>query len=98
MVKITTWASRGVEPDFNPGRWVQLGSASWINFMLTGLPGGKIFPTRKFPWFKFESPNTPFLNHKTIIINPNQLEWPRGFGPDGYIKGLFGQRRIKNLV
>jgi hypothetical protein len=95
MVKITTWASIGIEPDFNPGRWVQLGSASWFNFLLTGLLGGKLVPTENFPWFKYQCCNTPFSNHKTIVVEDSRLEWPCGFGPDGYIKGLFGQRRIK---
>jgi hypothetical protein len=29
------------------------------------------------------------------MVDKNQLEWPRGFGVDGFVKGLLGQRKIK---
>ncbi len=92
---VTTWADHGIEPDFNSGRWVQLGRPSLFNFFLTGLPGGKFYIVKKFPWIEYHSSKTPFKNHKFIMIEKNRLEWPSGFGVDGFVKGLLGQRKIK---
>jgi len=92
---VTTWADHGIEPDFNSGRWVQLGSPSLFNFFLTGLPGGKFYIVKKFPWIEYHSSKTSFKNHKSIMIEKNRLEWPSGFGVDGFVKGLLGQRKIK---
>ena len=39
MVQVTSWADKGITPDLNPGRWVQLGDATPVNFLKTGLPG-----------------------------------------------------------
>jgi len=30
---VTSWASKGVMPDLNPGRWVQLGEATPVQFL-----------------------------------------------------------------
>jgi hypothetical protein len=92
---VTTWADHGIEPDFNSGRWVQLGRPSLFNFFLTGLPGGKFYIVKKFPWIEYHSSKTPFKNYKSIMIEENRLEWPSGFGVDGFVKGLLGQRKIK---
>jgi hypothetical protein len=92
---ITSWADCGIEPDFNPGRWVQLGHPTMLNFFLTGLPGGKFYVTKNFPYIEYHPSKTPFKNHKSTMVDKNQLEWPRGFGVDGFVKGLLGQRKIK---
>ena len=92
---VTTWAGHGIEPEFYSGRWVQLGRPSLFNFFLTGLPGGKFYIVKKFPWIEYHPSNTPFKNHKSIMIEKNRLEWPSGFGVDGFVKGLLGQRKIK---
>ena len=92
---VTAWADRGIEPDFNSGRWVQLGRPTLFNFFLTGLPGGKFYVTKNFPYIQYHPCNTPFKNHKSVMIGKSQLEWPSGFGVDGFVKGLLGQRKIK---
>lgn len=93
--QITTWASRGKTPTFVPGRWVQLGRPTVLNYWLTGLPGGKIYARKCWPFFEYVPNRTEFANHATMLIDCDQLETPSGWGPDGWVKGLFGQRRIK---
>ena len=95
MVNITTWADKGVKPDFNSGRWVQLGKANYFNFFLTGLPGGKFYFTKRFPFILYQKSKVPFSNYKSVRICKTKLKFPSGFGLDGYIKGLLGQRIIK---
>lgn len=94
-IKITTWADVGDNPDFNSGRWVQIGSANVFTYFLTGLPGGKFYPAPSFPYIRFEKNKSSFPNHKTKIIDSSELEFPKGFGLDGFIKGMLGQRKIK---
>lgn len=94
MAIVTTWADRGVEPDFTSGRWVQLGRANWLTFYLTGLPGGKVYTTRSFPFLRHEANKVDFSNHRTEDIDSSRLVFPWGFGVDGWIKGLLGQRRL----
>lgn len=95
MKQITTWAPRGTTPTFVPGRWVQLGAPTILNYWLTGLPGGKVYFSKTWPFVRFERNQTCFDNHATVWIDPAELEVPSGFGPDGWAKALFGQRRIK---
>lgn len=94
-MKVTTWAPKGVKPDLKSGRWVQIGGPSLLNFWLTGLPGGKMFLSSRFPFFSYRKNDADFDNYLTVDIQENMLQLPRGFGPDGYIKALFGQRRVK---
>jgi hypothetical protein len=94
-VKVTTWASPQTQLDLAPGRWVQLGGANWFNYFLTGLPGGKVYLQFSWPWLRYQAPRAKFSHHLTGLVNPDQLEFPRGFGPDGYIKGILGQRKIR---
>ena len=49
MVRVTSWAEKGITPDLNPGRWVPLGDATKLNFYRTGLPGPKAFFLEEFP-------------------------------------------------
>jgi hypothetical protein len=39
LVKVTSWADKGVTPDLNPGRWVVKGGASFLNYLKTVLAG-----------------------------------------------------------
>lgn len=91
MIQVTTWAESGITPDFRPGRWVQIGRPTYLNFLLTGLPGGKFYFTK--PYFK--SSNVPFSNHATAFVDKSELQFPKGFGLDGFIKGLLGQRKLR---
>lgn len=94
VVTVTTWADSGIEPDFAPGRWVQIGKPNWFTFFLTGLPGGKFYFKSEFPFIRYEKCKVLFQNHKTKDLPASSLKFPTGFGVDGYAKGLLGQRRI----
>lgn len=94
LVQVTTWARDS--RDFAPGRWVQLGSPTRLNFWLTGLPGGKIQGRSGFPWVQWVPCDVKFEQHTTAWVPQHQLAAPRGLGPDGWVKALFGQRRIVN--
>lgn len=93
LVLVTTWAPNN--RDFNPNRWVQLGGPTILNYILTGLPGGKIYVNKTFPYIRWERPTTTFRDHTSTYIDRSRLRIPSGFGPDGWIKGLLGQRIIK---
>lgn len=94
VVTVTTWADSGIEPDFAPGRWVQIGKPNWFTFFLTGLPGGKFYFKSELPFIRYEKSKVPFENHKTKNLPASSLKFPTGFGVDGYIKGLLGQRKV----
>jgi RHS repeat-associated protein len=91
LVKVTSWASEGITPDLNPGRWVQLGEATPVNFLKTGLPGPKGFLQSSPPFLKIEGSTVPFSNFITGEVPANSLQRPGGF--DKW-RGLFGQRQI----
>ena len=46
MSQVTSWADAGITPDLAPGRWVQLGGATEINFGKLGYLGPKEFLRR----------------------------------------------------
>ena len=94
MITVTTWADSGIVPDFNSGRWVQIGPANYFTFFLTGLPGGKFYFQKQFPYICYHRSQVTFENHKTMVICKTKLKFPSGFGLDGYVKGLLGQRQI----
>lgn len=94
LIQVTTWSQR--ERDFTAGRWVQLGPATRLNFWLTGLPGGKIVSKQSFPWIRYEPCRVRFDQHTTAWLPQHRVSIPRGLGPDGWVKALFGQRRIVN--
>lgn len=93
VIQVTSWANG--DRDFTPGRWVQLGPATRINFWLTGLPGGKMHIDSKFPWIWYERCDVGYDQHTTVWIDSNKLRAPSGLGADGWIKSLFGQRIIR---
>jgi hypothetical protein len=95
LKQITTWADKGIEPDFSSGRWVQLGPPTLMNWWLSGLPGGKFYFNKSWPWFTWIANQSDLANYATTMIDQSRLEWPYGWGLDGWIKGLLGQRRIK---
>jgi len=92
LIKVTSWASDGIVPDLNPGRWVQLGDATLWNFWKTGLPGPKGYLQRSPPFLKLEESTVPFSNSITGEVPANSLQWPSGL--DKW-RGIFGQRQIK---
>lgn len=87
MRRVTSWAETGTTPDLNPGRWVQLGDATRVNFWRTGLPGGKVQTNP----LRYESSNVPFTNSITGQVPASSLRWPSGWEKP---KGILGQRQI----
>ena len=53
---VSSWASEGMTPDLNPGRWVQLGEATPSNFLKTGLPGAKAYFQSEAPFLRKRHP------------------------------------------
>jgi len=92
MIQVTSWADRSDYPDLTPGRWVQLGGPTLVNYWLTGLPGGKIVAQKSWPYFRYQKNRSDYSNYITALVEDNSLSWPKS--PDGFIKGLFGQRQI----
>ncbi|PTS94648.1 hypothetical protein DBR11_22755, partial [Pedobacter sp. HMWF019] len=77
FVPISRWG----RPGLRPGDWVMPGSPSWLNYFFS------------FKW----DPNptnirAPFASGEAFLVPPESVTWPRGWGPDGAFKGLFGQR------
>ena len=92
MVRVSTWAEKGLKPDLNPGRWVQVGPPTRWNFFKTGLQGGKFKFKKEFPWLSRRPSNVPFENGITKMVEQSKLMFPKGFD---VIKAILGQRRIK---
>jgi len=89
---VTSWADKGITPDLNAGRWVQLGEATKLNFWRTGLPGPKVNLSLTPPSASVRGSKVPFSNSITNDIPSSSLQWPPGL--DKW-RGLFGQRKIR---
>lgn len=72
-----------------------LGSPSVYTYILTGLWNPKAFLVNRFLLIGFEWSYVPFKTHCTASISRDRIVLPSGFGPDGFIKALFGQRILK---
>lgn len=92
LAKVSSWASEGITPDLNPGRWVQLGEATPMNFLKTGLPGPKAYLQSEAPFLRIESSRVPFANSISGPVPTSSLQWPQGWEA---WKGILGQRQIK---
>ena len=92
MAEVTSWAEKGITPDLNPGRWVQLGDATKLNFWKTGLPGPKLFFEGEAPFMRLESSRVPFANSITAEAPASSLQWPQGAE---FWKGILDQRQLK---
>jgi hypothetical protein len=90
-VRVTSWASKGVTPDLNPGRWVMVGEATRFNYFNTYLWGPKIDTGP----LRLREGTVPITNFITGEIPKSSVGWPKG-GLDP-IRGFFGQRVIKPL-
>ena len=95
FVQVTSWASLERHPATSGEVWVMLGSPNIVTYILTGLWGPKVFLVNRFPFIKLEWSYVPFKNHCTASISRDRIVLPSGFGPDGFIKALFGQRVLK---
>jgi hypothetical protein len=91
-LQVTSWASRGATPDLAPGRWVQLGGPTRLNFLKTGLIGPKAYLSDRFPYLRLSRSNVPFSNSITGKVPSSSLSWPTGIEA---WKGLLGQRILK---
>jgi RHS repeat-associated protein len=87
MKQVTSWAATGTTPDLNPGRWVQLGDATRVNFWKSGLPGGKVQTNP----LRYERSNVPITNYISGQVPASSLRWPTGWEKP---KGILGQRQI----
>ena len=75
---VTRWG----RPGLRSGDWVMTGGKTWFNY----LRSGKFQPGLGNQFAKFGS-------GRTFTVPAGSVQWPRGFGVDGWLKGLFGQRR-----
>ena len=76
-----TFVSRWGRPGLEPGDWVMLGKASPKNYLLS------------FKWeVGFGNEFAPYRSGNTYEVPTSSVAWPTGWGIDGWVKGLFGQR------
>jgi len=75
---VARWGRPGLEP----GDWVMKGKDSWTNYILSGKwqPG-------------MGNQYAPKAAGEVFQVPQSALQWPRGVGIDGWVKGLLGQRR-----
>ena len=78
LVPVSRWG----RPGLRPGDWVMPGNPNLLNYSLS------------FKWDPnpFNLP-APFVAGEAYMIPADAVKWPRGFGLDGWFKGLFSQRR-----
>jgi hypothetical protein len=78
MVTVSRWGRPGLQA----GDWVMKGGATWWNYLKSGKwqPG-------------FGNEFAPFSSGAPYEVLASSVKWPTGWGIDGWIKGLFGQRR-----
>jgi RHS repeat-associated protein len=79
--ELTTDVSRWGRPGLEDGDWVMKGKSSFWNYLKSGKwdPG---------PWNEYAPPSSG----QTFRVPTSALKSPVGFGVDGYIKALLGQR------
>ena len=85
---VTPWADEGITPDLTSGRWVQIGNATIVNFLKTGLPGPKLYLNP----LKLQNSKVPFSNSITGQVPASAFKFPSGLER---WKALLGQRQIK---
>lgn len=78
MVDVTRWGRPGLKPK------------DWV------MPGGKTLSNyiRSFKWDPFSPTNqvADMASGQTFTVPKGTIQWPSGWGMDGWWKGLFGQR------
>jgi RHS repeat-associated protein len=87
-IRVTSWAPKGVVPDLTPGRWVQKGGPSFVNFVKTGIWRGD-FTLVPLAWNSKGASRSNFI---TAVVDKAELAWPSG---KELLKGLLGQRVIR---
>jgi len=87
--QVTSWADKGITPDLKSGRWVMKGGPTKANFWKSGLPGPKVYWSKKFPFLKFKKSKADFTNFITDKVPASSVNLPPG--PE-VIKAPLGQR------
>jgi len=77
LIQVSRWGRPGLQP----GDWVMKGGTTRWNYGWSGKwqPG-------------FGNQYAPYSSGQTFSVPPSTVQWPTGWGPDGWLKGLFGQR------
>ena len=78
LVPTSRWGRPGLEPN----DWIMFGPPNKLNYTLS------------FKW----DPNpsniqAPYSVGEGYMLPPEHVRWPTGWGPNGWLKGLFGQRK-----
>jgi RHS repeat-associated protein len=78
----TIQVSRWGRPGLQPGDWVMPGGVTPWNYL------------RSFKWQPgLGNQYASFRSGQSFSVPRASVVWPKGWGIDGYLKGLFGQRR-----
>lgn len=72
-INVTSWASEGITPDLNSGRWVMLSKPNKLSFYFTAAFGGRL-DTKDRTFKKGAAPL--FCNYITKEVTWNQLALP----------------------
>jgi len=74
--------SRWGRPGLQPGDWVMPGPPTRFNYVLS------------FKWDPISPTNivAPYSAGQAYMVPANSVVWPKGWGLDGWWKGLYGQR------
>ncbi|MFY4857617.1 hypothetical protein ACOTVL_04070 [Aliarcobacter butzleri] len=72
-INVTSWASEGITPDLNSGRWVMLSKPNKLSFYFTLAFGGRLDTKNR----TFKKGGGPFFcNYITKEVTWNQLALP----------------------
>lgn len=83
LTQVSRWGRTGLNTD----DWVMPGSANLENWL----------SSFKWQWQSLAGNNMParYASGSSYSVEPQYISWPRGWGWDGWWKGLFGQRIYK---
>ncbi|MBL8719115.1 MAG: VCBS repeat-containing protein [Myxococcales bacterium] len=82
LVEVSRWGRPGLQP----GDWVMRGGRTRWNYFWS------------FKWQPGAGNQfAPFRSGESFLVPEASVTWPRGWGLDGWFKGLFGQRRYVPL-
>ena len=94
LTRVTSWASVGTTPTLESGRWVIVGGGTYINYLRTGLVGGK--------WIdgQWVANTADYGNRITMLVFTNTIRSPIGNPAANepwlaYVKWLFGHHLLE---
>lgn len=77
-ISVSRWGRGGLEP----GDWVMKGGVTRSNYI------------RSFKWQRgLGDEYAPYSSGQSHNVPASSVQWPQGWGIEGWWKGLFGQRR-----